>query len=235
MACKIIILKDGYIPEKSIFTDKGKAYILTTESETVPVAVLGVMKGDFEIVYAGKGSIAEYAFKLGELHILEKNAKLYTNDSALLAVFNGSPAKVTKTQKRTVKVPSVPQVKTENAPEPAKEKVGRPKKVKKVDGEIKTDPAPAKKRGRAKSFDTAMNKPMEKEVNFKQIKDAEVKALLKKNKFDEKYAAPIMEAFSLPEFSSLTADMLVRTRVSIMESDAMIIKALGDLIKKTYC
>lgn len=213
MSTKIIVLKEGFIPDKSVFNDKGKTYILTTENETIPVSVLGIVKGEFEIVFAENGSRESYAFYLGQLYVQNKNAKIYTNDETLRALFEGE----VKADKPVRKVKKA---------EPVVEKAAAP--VEKTEAPA---PAPAKRGRKPKQENTAPATSIKGALSS--IKKEEIEKLLKKNSFDLKYVPSIMDALSTA--NEVTADILVRTKVSLIEDDKEIIAKLGELIKTTYC
>ncbi|MBP3783245.1 MAG: hypothetical protein J6I68_08370 [Butyrivibrio sp.] len=239
MSNKIIVLKDGYIPDKSIFSEKGKTLILTTEKETVPVAVLGFIKGDFEMIYAGAGSEAEYAFRLGAIHALDKTARLFTNDKVLSGLFDEKTARSARPSKPRadkmapmqddedlIKAPAPKKDKTSEDTPKAKESVQ--KKTAKQAGE----PAPKKPVAKLKpSFEASMNPP--KAAELSKISKKDVETLLKKNGYDTKYADTVVSA--LKDATPVTADLLVRTRLSLLEPDKDICFNIGELIKKNFC
>ncbi len=241
MISKIIILKEGYMSDKTVFNEKGKTYILTTENETIPVSILGIVKGEFEIVYAGNGTKEEYAFYLGQLYVQNKNAKLYTDDDVLKMLFEGSlksdrsakPARKLKKTEDTEKINVTPA-----APVEKKQEIENP-----VTEDTKTTKEPAKRGRKARTKQTEdeklqsasddfMNTPHEK-TKLSGIKRAEIEKLLKDNSFDVKYVPAIMEALSTA--NEVTADILVRTKVALIEEDQPTVVKLGELIKKTYC
>ncbi len=222
MASKVFILKGGYVPPKEAFGDKSKAYIITTEKETIPVSVLAVVKGDFELVFAGEGSKAEYAFALGKIAAQAGSIKLYTNDEELKKLINSDEPQKTTRKRKAMEQPNafvvkgtldpsfmnIPDVKTSEKKEETKE----PEKKKAAERKSKT-----------KSSSGELPK----------VSEEEIKKLLKKSGYDEKYVKPVMDAFKLAD-NRLTIDLFVRTKVSLMENDQKIVVAIGDLIKKEY-
>ena len=231
MATKIIVLKDAYVPDKSIFSEKGKTIIVANEQAYFPISLLEVIKGEFEVIYAGRGSDSEYAFKLGELHAVEKNAKVYTNDKVLLSLFEGKPQAKTKNQR--TKTPKPTQVLEEKpVKNPVQEKEPKneviiPAPEKKEKAKEKTAPKKAASQGPAKTAS------LPKGTDLSKIEKKDIEKLLKKGGFDVKYAEAVKEA--LKDASPVTADLLVRTKLSVIEPDKDICFSIGELIKKTYC
>lgn len=231
MATKIIVLKDSYVPDKSIFSEKGKTIIVANEQAYFPISLLEVIKGEFEVIYAGHGSDSEYAFKLGELHATDKNAKLYTSDKVLLSLFEGKPQAKAKSQRakapKPVQVLEEKPVKNPVQQKAPKNEVIIPAPEKKEKAKEKTAPKKAAPQGPAKAVS------LPKSTDLSKIEKKDIEKLLKKGGFDAKYAEAVKEA--LKDASPVTADLLVRTKLSVTGADKDTCFAIGELVKKTYC
>ena len=217
----VIILKNGYMPPKEAFSEKGKTYILTTEKEQVPVFLLTVAKGNLELNFAGEGSDMEYAFSLGKILGTEKTVKVYSDDERLLKLVD---------EKETTKAPrrkrvQEKKVQEETSPESDdafpmnKPEAQAPKEAESE----KKERSPRKRKGNIEKEGKALS----------EITEDEIKKLLKKNGYDTKYVPPIMDALKTSK-SKMTLDLYVRTKVSMMENEQKVITALGDLIKEEY-
>ncbi len=265
MANKIIILKNGYLPDLSVLSEKGKAYILTTQNETVPVGILSIAKGEFEMVYAGDGSDLEYAFCLGKLYAIDGSSKLYTNDDKLRKLFEtGSGNALAKTTKRGRKKadaqPSAPSVsesaplqkKAEDKPESNTDKTASPKaprrsreksddltsassNTNKLSELGKIGSGKGTKEKKNTFSDNAMNHPTQP----KTTDFAKIKKeAVEKLLSDNKFDIKLAPAVleALHGANAVTADVMVRTKLAASETvDKNTVIAIGALIKKTYC
>ena len=256
MSSNIIILKDGYMPKD--IPSKGKTYILTSENEKYSIKdIMAVAKSDSQIIDTGHGSDLEYAFKLGQILAADPKSIIYTGDKKFSAlVQTESPVRGKRAQTKAPKQEKAPdkeesvfdeavrrteqkkdapkerseektvQTSVQDKKSPAKVKEPKSKAVQKPKGEAVK--VPGKKKAKEEHVFTAP-----KSTDFSKLTVKDVESTLKEGGFDTKYAPAVAEA--LKGATSVTADLLVRTKLSVTVQDKDTCFAIGELIKKTYC
>ncbi len=216
---KIIILSEKMSFENLKIADNEDLIIIGKKDGKYPLEFLQFLSKAKEFVYVDELKPVKIAYELGKLVATNDITDIYTDIEEMKDLYRSSMPK-----RNTRKVREIKKESSREKQASAETKIEKNSKPTGEEKKEKSSSAETKEEGKEKA---------DKSLKLSTIKKREIVKLLTDNGYDKKYASPVMEALKMST-SNVAVDILVRTRVALIEEDSEKCRAIGELIKNAF-